>query len=187
MGNVQFSGGKLKEVLPEVVGTDDKAHIPLGIVAVKKQRHIVTHLAHKVRLPDHDFRVGSKQILVPSVVGSNLVDDSKIMDRSAVSYKGATSVFVRSGKMFFKSDQIPRKKSRKLVEESTTTARLPAMHGILKEWYKRNGKRILLTIKMDKSRKFGSCIPTGVRIRNLPTKMSAQAISIISKSKNLFV
>ena len=51
------------------LSNDDKAHVPLGLAAASLQAPILMHLSYKVRLPDHDFVVGAKHKLIPSVYG----------------------------------------------------------------------------------------------------------------------
>ena len=76
---------------------DDKAKVPLGITAAKKQSPIVMHMEYKVSLPDHDFVVAAGHKLVPSVIGDMIVK-KKCFSGDAVTYSGATHVAVRSGK-----------------------------------------------------------------------------------------
>ena len=52
---------------------DDKAKVPLGITAAKKQSPMVMHMEYKVSLPDHDFVVAAGHKLVPSVIGDMIV------------------------------------------------------------------------------------------------------------------
>ena len=51
------------------VSMDDKARVPLAKAAATKQSPILMHLDYKVRLPDHDFPVGERHKLIPSVIG----------------------------------------------------------------------------------------------------------------------
>ena len=46
---------------------DDKAKVPIGITAGKKQTPLFMHMEYQVTLPDHDFVVDSKHKLIPSV------------------------------------------------------------------------------------------------------------------------
>ena len=46
---------------------DDKAKVSLGLAAAKLQAPILMHLDYKVRLNDHDFVVGGRHKLIPSV------------------------------------------------------------------------------------------------------------------------
>ena len=71
---------------------DDKAHVPLGLPILKKQRAILMHLEYRVTLPDHDFPIGEKHKLIPSVCAACLKKDGE------VSYNGPTFISIRSGK-----------------------------------------------------------------------------------------
>ena len=106
---------------PEAVlflSNDDKARVPLGLAASSLQAPILMHLEYKVRLPDHDFVVGPRHKLIPSVYGvCNVKEDGD------VSYSGDTFITVRSGKHdsssaathsydvhnLFRSQLVPRK------------------------------------------------------------------------------
>ena len=75
------------------LSNDDKARVPLGLAAANKQSPILMHLEYKVRLNDHDFVVGGRHKLIPSVYAEcNLLQNGK------VSYSGNTFIRVRSGK-----------------------------------------------------------------------------------------
>lgn len=71
---------------------DDKARVPLGLAAAKKQSPILMHLQYRVQLPDHDWVVAERHKLTPSVYAG--LDLSK----GTVSYSGPTYIAVRSGK-----------------------------------------------------------------------------------------
>ena len=70
---------------------DDKASVHIGITAAKEQRPMLMNMNVRVRLPDHDFPVGSRHNLVPSVMAVNRMDE-----KGKVSYSGETYVAVRS-------------------------------------------------------------------------------------------
>ena len=70
----------------------DKARVPLGLPISKKQTTILMHLEYKVTLPDHDFLIGEKHKLIPSVYAACLKKDGE------VSYNGPTFISIRSGK-----------------------------------------------------------------------------------------
>ena len=53
-------------------------------------------MSARVRLPGHDFAVGSRHLLVPSVVGINRINEG-----GKVGYSGETYVAVRSQKQQF--------------------------------------------------------------------------------------
>ena len=47
---------------------DDKASVHIGKTAAKEQSHMLMNMRVRVRLPDHDFSVGSRHLLCPSVI-----------------------------------------------------------------------------------------------------------------------
>ena len=71
---------------------DDKTRVLLGLPISKKQTAILMHLECKVTLPDHDFPIGEKHELIPSVYAACLKKDGE------VSYNGPTFISIRSGK-----------------------------------------------------------------------------------------
>ena len=85
---------------PEVTShsMDDKAKILINITAAKKQTPLFMHMDYQVTLPDHDFVVGSKHKLIPSVIGDMKVVKSKDLTNDAVSYSGPTYIAIRSTK-----------------------------------------------------------------------------------------
>ena len=72
---------------------DDKAKVSIGITATKKQTPLLMHMEYQVTLSDHDFVVGFKHKLIPSVIVK-----SKGLTNDAVSYFGHTYIAIRSGK-----------------------------------------------------------------------------------------
>ena len=72
---------------------DDKASVPIGKTAAKVQAPLLMSMQARVRLPDHDFPVGSKHLLVPSVIAECQIDK-----KLGVTYSGSTYVAVRSSK-----------------------------------------------------------------------------------------
>ena len=72
---------------------DDKSHVAIGITCAKVQAPMLMSMAQRVRLPDHDFVIGSKHKLTPSVMGKCEIDPVK-----GVTYSGLTYVSVRSSK-----------------------------------------------------------------------------------------
>ena len=48
---------------------DDKARVPLGLAAASLQAPILMHMEYKVRFPDHNFVLGPRHALIPSVYG----------------------------------------------------------------------------------------------------------------------
>ena len=75
------------------LSNDDKARIPLGLAAANLQSPILMSLEYKVRLNDHDFVVGSRQKLIPSVYAV-----CEIAQNGKVTYSGDTFIRIRSGK-----------------------------------------------------------------------------------------
>ena len=70
---------------------DDKSSVHIGVTAAKEQRPMLMNMNVRVRLPDHDFPVGSRHALVPSVMGIN-----QINEKGQVGYSGPTYIAVRS-------------------------------------------------------------------------------------------
>ena len=77
---------------------DDKAKVSIGITAAKKQTPLLMHMEYQVTLSDHDFVVGFKHKLIPSVIGNIKAVKSKGLTNDAVSYFGHTYIAIRSGK-----------------------------------------------------------------------------------------
>ena len=76
-----------------VMSNDDKARVPLGLSAASLQAPIMMHLEYKVRLPDHDFVIGTRHKLIPSVYA-----ECEVKEDGNLSYSGATFIKIRSGK-----------------------------------------------------------------------------------------
>ena len=76
------------------LSNDDKARVTLGLAAAPLQAPILMHLDYRVRLPDHDFVIGTKHKLIPLVYG--LCDIAPKDGR--VTYLGDTFIRIRSGK-----------------------------------------------------------------------------------------
>ena len=51
------------------MSNDDKARLPLGLIAARLQTPLLMHMEYKVKLMDHDFVVGPQYKLIPSVYG----------------------------------------------------------------------------------------------------------------------
>ncbi|KAK3932313.1 Carbamoyl-phosphate synthase arginine-specific large chain [Frankliniella fusca] len=81
-----------------VMSRDDKARVLIGVVAAKLQQPLLMHMEYRVRLPDHDFPVGSSHCLVPSVYAIQEISPNKLGKTDAVSYSGPTHIVIRSGK-----------------------------------------------------------------------------------------
>ena len=56
------------------MGLDDKAKVPLGVIAANKQQSTLMRLECKVRLPDHTFAVADEHKLIPSAYGVCNID-----------------------------------------------------------------------------------------------------------------
>ena len=76
------------------LSNDDKARIPLGIVAAHKQSPILMSMEYKVRLLDHDFAVANGHKLIPSVYSECEVRK----EDGSLSYSGNTFIRIRSAK-----------------------------------------------------------------------------------------
>ena len=50
------------------ISQDDKSSVPLGVVAAKRQSAILMNMRVRLRLPDHDFKVGSRHLLTPVIL-----------------------------------------------------------------------------------------------------------------------
>ena len=51
------------------LSNNNKASVALGLPAASLQAPVLMHMEYKVRLPDHNFAVGPRHILIPSVYG----------------------------------------------------------------------------------------------------------------------
>ena len=51
------------------LSNDDKAGVLLGLAAASLQAPILMHMEYEVRLPDHNFLVEPRHVLIPSVYG----------------------------------------------------------------------------------------------------------------------
>ena len=77
---------------------DDKAKVPIGITAAKKQTPLLMHMKYQVTSPDHDFVIGSKHKLISLVIGDMKVVKNKDLGNDSVSCSGPTYVAIRSSK-----------------------------------------------------------------------------------------
>ena len=77
---------------------DDKAHVKLGVVQPSVKQPSFMHIGYQVRLPSHDYVVGSKHYFLPSVYSFLTILLSSIGQKNAVPYSVPTGVFIRSGK-----------------------------------------------------------------------------------------
>ena len=55
-------------------------------------------MEYQVTLPDHDYVVGSKHMLIPSIISDLTVAKSKGPSNASVSYSGPTLIAIRSTK-----------------------------------------------------------------------------------------
>ena len=76
----------------------DKAKLPTGMTAAKKQAPALMDIEYQVMLPDHDFFEAPKHKLTPSVIGDLKLVRSKDLTKDAVTYSGGTSIGARSDK-----------------------------------------------------------------------------------------
>lgn len=56
------------------------------------------HMNYRIQLPDHDWVVGEKHRLIPSVYGFINIKKNLLEDHKAVTYSGPTFIAIRSGK-----------------------------------------------------------------------------------------
>lgn len=75
------------------ISQDDKASVPIGKTAAKIQSPLLMSMRARVRISDHDFPVGSRHLLVPSVMAHCEIEKS-----SGVTYSGTTYIAIRSSK-----------------------------------------------------------------------------------------
>ena len=69
-------------LVPEEVtfhSMDNKAKVAIDITAAKKQTPLLMHMEYQFTLPDHDFVVGSKHKLIPSVIADMMSLRVKIL------------------------------------------------------------------------------------------------------------
>ncbi|KAJ8886114.1 hypothetical protein PR048_012323 [Dryococelus australis] len=76
---------------------DDKARVPIGLIAANKQAPLVMHVEYKVSLPDHDFAIASRHKLISSMYALCEVKPNEMGRPEAVSYSGPTYIAIRSG------------------------------------------------------------------------------------------
>lgn len=77
---------------------DDKARVPIGITAAKEQQSLVMHVDYRLKLPDHDFMIGERHKLTPSVYAGISIKPNGKGDPNNVGYSGPTFITIRSGK-----------------------------------------------------------------------------------------
>ncbi|KAF2898083.1 hypothetical protein ILUMI_08092 [Ignelater luminosus] len=74
-----------------VLSVDDKARVPLGLLAAQKQAPILMLYERQILIPDHDYPIAKGLKLIPSVIGVLCFKDWK------VSYSGPTCISIRGG------------------------------------------------------------------------------------------
>ncbi|KAJ8889316.1 hypothetical protein PR048_008815 [Dryococelus australis] len=91
---------------------DDKARVPLGLMAANKQEPLVMLVEYKVSLPDHDFVIASRHKLIPSVYALCEVKPNEMGRPEAVSYSGPTYIAIRIKPVIISSDGFPDENPR---------------------------------------------------------------------------
>ena len=86
----------LGPALVNYIGQDDKAHIPIGLTAAKKQAPLLMCVKYRVKLPDHGFTIATKHKLTPTVLAIREIKDTPIANKNAVKYFGPTYIQVKS-------------------------------------------------------------------------------------------
>ncbi|ESO03128.1 hypothetical protein HELRODRAFT_174018 [Helobdella robusta] len=81
-----------------VISQDDKCRVPIGITAAKMQEPMLMHMEYRVRLPDHDWVIGDRHKLIPSVYAGLVISENGYGAKEAVTYSGPTFISIRSGK-----------------------------------------------------------------------------------------
>lgn len=74
---------------------DDKARVPIGKTAANKQTPLLMHVEYRIRLADHDWVVGSKHTLIPSVYAGIVIKGNGNGTKSSVGYSGPTFISIR--------------------------------------------------------------------------------------------
>ena len=105
---------------------DDKAKVPLGLPISKKQTAILMHVDYKVTLPDHDFPIGAKHKLIPSVYAGCVMKESKI------SFSGPTFIAIRSQKHDSSTAETHLRDFNRLVELDEFKSSAKGRDGVLK-------------------------------------------------------
>ena len=77
---------------------DDKARIPIGLTAAKKQTPLLMHMEYKVTLPDYDWVVAPTHKLIPSVYAGMRIRGGHMNQKEAVTYSGPTYITIKSAK-----------------------------------------------------------------------------------------
>ncbi|KAJ8684545.1 hypothetical protein QAD02_020337 [Eretmocerus hayati] len=80
------------------ISQDDKAKVPIGLTAAKKQAPLLMHVEYMVNLLDHDFVIAARHELIPSVSAGIVIKPNGLGSPEAVSYSDPTYISIRSGK-----------------------------------------------------------------------------------------
>ncbi|EFX78416.1 hypothetical protein DAPPUDRAFT_246118 [Daphnia pulex] len=78
--------------------SNDKARVPIGIIAANKQSPMTMHVEYRVSLLDHDWVVAEQHKLIPSVYAGIEIQPNGLGNPEAVEYSGPTYIAIRSGK-----------------------------------------------------------------------------------------
>lgn len=100
------------------MSVDEKAKVLLGVIAAKKQTSIIVTLAHPLKTPDHDFPVGSRHSLIPSVTA--ILEIKKDCSK-AVTYKGPLQICIRSARHCSTTADTHSKDYKQLMKNSKFT------------------------------------------------------------------
>lgn len=80
------------------VSIDDKAKVPIGVVAANKQAPLLMCLEYEVRLPEHDFVLAAGHKLTPSVYAACVIKAPSEHAELAISYSRPMYIAIRSAK-----------------------------------------------------------------------------------------
>ena len=105
---------------------DDKAKVPLGLPISKKQTAFLMHVDYKVILPDHDFPIGARHKLIPSVYAGCVIKESKI------SFSGPIYIAIRSQKHDSSTAESHQRDFNRLVELDEFKTSAKGRDGVLK-------------------------------------------------------
>lgn len=69
-----------------IISQDNKCRVRIGITAAKAQAPMVMHVEYRVMLPDHDWMVGDRHKLIPSVYAGIVKKEKGYGNKKAASY-----------------------------------------------------------------------------------------------------
>ena len=81
-----------------VLSVDDKAKVPVGVTAVRRQAPLIMHVSYKIRLLDHDFVNDTKHKLTPFLYSACEIKTPSSRADPEIVYSGPTYMVIRSGK-----------------------------------------------------------------------------------------